>query len=474
MIEHLKTGILYTALGKYSNVLIQLVINIVLSRVLTPHDYGLVAVVQVFLVFFTTIVDAGLGPAIIQNKSLTEHDNRVLFTYSLLFVVLLCIIFALCGYPISLVYGNPIYIPLSLAMSVTLFFLGINMVPNALLDKMKRFRAVNMRLVLANLCGGIIGVSTAFVGWGAYALVAGLTVPGIVSFILNVWLLRLAPAAHLDKVVLAKVWTFAKNQFGFNLINYFSRNADTILIGKVFGPTAVANYSKAYQLLMMPNNVLLGIINPVLLPILSDYQDDVAYIRQAYLKIVHVLALIGVPLSVFLCIEGHDIIFTLFGNQWGDAVPPFMIVSLTVWIQMTLSSTGAVFQALNKTHQLFITGSLSAAILVSSIVAGVFMGSIDTVAIILSIGFLLNFFLNYSIMMTVVLDSSLVTLLKEFIAPFGIGIVLAAVLLPLKGVIPAFTPIIDLIIYGAITMVLFLLYMSVTGEGRNILKILKP
>jgi O-antigen/teichoic acid export membrane protein len=289
-----------------------------------------------------------------------------------------------------------------------------------------------------------------------------------------VWLLRLTPAAHLDRTVLAKVWTFAKNQFGFNLINYFSRNADTILIGKVFGPTAVANYSKAYQLLMMPNNALLGIINPVLLPILSDYQDDVAYIRQAYLKIVHVLALIGVPLSVFLCIEGHNIIFTLFGDQWGDAVSPFVILSLTVWIQMTLSSTGAVFQALNKTHQLFVTGSLSAIILVSGIVAGVFMGSIDTVAITLSIGFLLNFFLNYSIMMNVVLDSSLVPLLKEFIAPFGIGIVLAAVLLPLKVVIPAFTPLINLIIYGAITMVVFLLFMFVTGEGRNILKILKP
>jgi hypothetical protein len=141
---------------------------------------------------------------------------------------------------------------------------------------------------------------------------------------------------------------------------------------------------------------------------------------------------------------------------------------------MTLSSTGAVFQALNKTHQLFVTGSLSAIILVSGIVAGVFMGSIDTVAITLSIGFLLNFFLNYSIMMNVVLDSSLVPLLKEFIAPFGIGIVLAAVLLPLKVVIPAFTPLINLIIYGAITMVVFLLFMFVTGEGRNILKILKP
>lgn len=474
MIEHLKTGILYTALGKYSNVLIQLVINIVLSRVLTPHDYGLVAVVQVFLVFFTTIVDAGLGPAIIQNKSLTEHDNRVLFTYSLLFVVLLCIVFALCGYPISLLYGNSIYISLSLAMSVTLFFLGINMVPNALLDKMKRFRAVNMRLVLANLCGGIVGVSTAFMGWGAYALVAGLTVPGIVSFVLNVWLLRLAPAAHLDKTVLDKVWTFAKNQFGFNLINYFSRNADTILIGKVFGPTAVANYSKAYQLLMMPNNVLLGIINPVLLPVLSDYQDDVAYIRQAYLKIVHVLALIGVPLSVFLCIEGHDIIFTLFGNQWGDAVPPFMILSLTVWVQMTLSSTGAVFQALNKTHQLFVTGILSAVLLVSSIVIGIFMGSINTVAIALSVGFVLNFLLNYAIMMTVVLDSSLVALLKEFITPFGIGIVLAAVLIPLKMVVPVFLPIVNLIIYGAITVIVFLLCLIATGEGRSMLTLLSP
>jgi O-antigen/teichoic acid export membrane protein len=471
MVEHLKTGILYMALGKYSNVLIQLTINMVLSRVLSPYDYGIVAVVQVFLVFFATIVDAGLGPAIIQNKSLTDHDNQVLFSYSLLFVVLLSIIFALCGYPISLLYGDSIYIPLSFAMSVTLFFLGINMVPNALLDKMKRFRDVNVRLVLANLCGGIVGVTTAFMGWGAFSLVVGLTVPGIVAFALNVWLLRLVPTIHLDRSVLAKVEAFAKNQFGFNLINYFSRNIDTILIGKIFGSVSVANYSKAYQLLLMPDNVLTGIINPVLLPILSDYQDDIAYIRRAYLKIVHVSALFGVPLSVFLCIQSHDIIFTLFGNQWEGAVSPFAILSLTAWIQMTLSSTGAVFQALNKTHQLFVTGSLSALLLISSIILGIFMGSVNTVAITLSVGFALSFLLNYSILMNVVLESSLRRLLKEFITPFGIGILLAAVLVPLKMVIPIFAPFINLIIYSLVTLIIFLLYLVLTNEKQSILKL---
>lgn len=299
MLEHLRAGVLYTALGKYSNVVIQLVINMVLSRLLTPQAYGLVAVAQVFLLFFTTLVDAGLGPAVIQNKHLSDHDHRVLFSYSILFSALLALIFAALGPALAWFYHNAIYLPLSLAMSATLFLQGINMIPNALMNKAKRFREVNLRLVVSNFCGGVAGIWTAFQGWGVYALVMSFTVPALIAFALNMLLLRVRPARQLDRASLGKVWAFAKSQFGFNFINYFSRNIDKILVGKLMGPAAVGNYSKSYQLLMMPNQVLLEVINPVLLPVLSDYQDNPKYVQKVYYSIVHLLLLIGFPLSFF-------------------------------------------------------------------------------------------------------------------------------------------------------------------------------
>src|SRR5699024_9408089 len=173
----------------------------------------------------------------------------------------------------------------------------------------------------------------------------------------------------------------------------------------------------------MPNNILLGIINPVLQPVLSDYQNDVLRIRETYFKILRLLALVGVSISVFLSIFSREIILFLFGDQWGAAVFPFQILATTVWVQMTLSSTGAIFQARNKTRELLTTGIYSAIILVSSIVVGIILGNLNSVAISLTIGFYINYFMNFSRVMKLTLNSNIFEMLKEFKNPFIIGLI---------------------------------------------------
>lgn len=466
MINYLRSGVIYTAMGKYSNVLIQLIVNAVLSRVLNPYDYGVVSVIQVFLLFFTTIVDAGLGPAIIQNKTLTEHDNRVLFTYSIAFSALLSVIFACCAPFIAWFYHDRQYVWLTLAMTSVLFFQGINMVPNALMDKDKRFKEVNVRLIIANVSGGVVGIVAAVCGLGAYALILSFLVPAIVAFCLNMWLLRTRPAWHTERESLRKVWTFAKSQFGFNFINYFSRNTDKILVGKMMGPVALGNYAKSYQLLMMPNQVLLGVLNPVLLPVLSDYQDDVAFVRRSYMKIVHVLALVGVPVSVFLCFESRDVIFFLYGNQWTEAVMPFAILALTVWIQMTMSSTGAIFQTLGKANYLFWNGCITAVILVTTTIIGCVRGDLITLSFSLSIGFLLNFIIIYWLMMVKTLDSNMRTLLREFVTPFLIGAAVAAVFTVMRLFVPIHGTFASLVLYTGVFVLVFAAMVMLTGDWK--------
>lgn len=466
MIQYLRSGVIYTAMGRYSNVIIQLIVNAVLSRLLNPYDYGVVSVIQVFLLFFTTIVDAGLGPAIIQNKTLDDHDNRVLFTYSIWFSLILAVIFGLSAPLIAWFYHDAQYVPLTLAMTSVLFFQGLNMVPNALMDKDKRFREVNIRLIIANVAGGVVGIVAAYFGLGAYALILSFLIPAVVAFILNMWLLRIRPARHTDRKSLQKVWVFARSQFGFNFVNYFSRNTDKILVGRMMGPVALGNYAKSYQLLMMPNQVLLGVLNPVLLPVLSDYQDDVAYVRRTYMKIVRVLALVGVPLSVFLSFESKDIIFFLYGNQWGEAVPPFAILALTVWIQMTLSSTGAIFQTLGKANYLFMNGCITAVILVTATVIGCIRGDLVSLAISLSIGFLLNFIVIYWLMMVRTLDSNLGELFKQLINPLLIAIVVAVVFGVMRTFIPDHSVLVNLVLYSLTYVLIFAGMITILGEWR--------
>ncbi len=466
MIQYLRSGVIFTAIGKYSNVLIQLVINAVLSRLLNPYDYGVVSVIQVFLLFFATLADAGLGPAIIQNKALTEHDNRVLFTYSIILSVMLGAIFALLSPVVAWFYRDGQYVPLTLAMSLVLIAQGVNMVPNALMDKAKRFKEVNIRLVIANMCGGVAGIVCAFCGMGAYALIISFLVPPVVAFVLNLWLLRIRPSRHTDRRSLAKIWKFAKSQFGFNFVNYFSRNTDKILVGRWMGPAALGNYAKSYQLLMMPNQVLMGVLNPVLLPVLSDYQDNVAYVRDTYMKIVRILALLGVPLSVFLCFESRDIVFFLYGDQWTEAVAPFAILALTVWIQMTLSSTGAIFQTLGQTRFLFMNGCITAFLLIGTTVVGCLLGNLVSLAISLSIGFLLNFIVIYWIMMVKTLGSSFGILLKQFVKPAIVSALLSIVMHVMKVIIPDCGAFVNLVLYTFVFVIILSGMIFALGEWK--------
>src|SRR5699024_934904 len=100
MADEFKKGIFYSALGKYSNVVIQLLVTAVLSRILTPEEYGIVAVVNVFLIFFQMLADFGIGPAIIQNKTLSKQEINSIFGFSLYLALFLGIVFVFLGYPI--------------------------------------------------------------------------------------------------------------------------------------------------------------------------------------------------------------------------------------------------------------------------------------------------------------------------------------------------------------------------------------
>ncbi|ETI90276.1 MAG: Polysaccharide biosynthesis protein [Clostridium butyricum DORA_1] len=124
----IKKAALINFIAKYSNILIQLLVNCILARILTPDDYGIVAVITVFISFFTMIADMGIGPAIIQNKELSNRDVSEIFTFTILTGVIISIIFALFSYPLSKIYDNNVYIYLGMILSISILFNILNLV----------------------------------------------------------------------------------------------------------------------------------------------------------------------------------------------------------------------------------------------------------------------------------------------------------------------------------------------------------
>ncbi|MCL2112638.1 MAG: lipopolysaccharide biosynthesis protein [Streptococcaceae bacterium] len=467
MKKNLRAGFIFTAIGTYSNFLIQIIVQIVLSRLLTPKNYGVVAIMQVFIIFFAMLVEAGMGPAIIQNKTLAKKDNMSLFNFSAIFAVALAIAFGFFGLVLSWIYKNPVYTHLTWIQAISVLFNGLSVVPTAVLNKRKQFKAVNFSMVVGSLLAGIVGVSLAFLSFGVYALIASAITTAFVNFCFNSFFSNIWFSKNWDIRPLRRILKFSGNQLGFNFINYFSTNSDNILIGKFMGAAPLANYNKAYQLLLLPNTLFLGVISPVLQPVLSEFQDNVAIIRTTYYKIVHILALIGVPLSVFLSSSAKQVIFVMFGSQWGAAVLPFSYLALTVWCQLVMGSTGGVWQARNHTRFLLYSGIVKAFIWISSIIIGVVLGNIDSVASCLTIGIFMGFFWNFYYLTKKSLEDSLFNFLKNFMSPAFLGIIVF-IGLELEHFIDPSNVFFSLFIRGLLFLVIMVLYISLTPEKENL------
>lgn len=411
----IKKAVIINFISKYSNIIVQLILNSILARLLTPNDYGVVAVITVFTTFFGIISNLGIGSAVIQNKELEEEDITSIYSFTIIIAIITAIVFIIFSIPLSYFYVNKVYIKLGAILSFSIFFNVLNMVPNALLSKDKRFKEMGIRTVLVTIASGIITIILAFLGFKYYAIVINSVLVAFFSFICNYKLSKLKMKFSLKKESLNKIKKFSTYQFGFSLVNYFSRNLDNLLIGKIMGNSLLGYYDKAYKLMLYPVQNLTNVITPVLHPILSEYQHDKERIYNEYMKIVKLLGLIGIFIAVFCFFSADEIIRIMFGANWEKSIPSFKILSISIVIQMMTSSCGVIFQATNETKKLFLCGNINTIINVLFIIIGIFAGKIEYVAIAIVVGFYINFFVNYYLIIKKIFNKSLLNFFKVFI-----------------------------------------------------------
>lgn len=466
-----KTGIIFSAFGKYSNFIINLIINSVLSRILTPDDYGIITIVQIFLVFFDMLADMGFGPAVIQNRTLDEDDIGSIFKFSIIISIVLGILFGLLGQPVNIFYNQDVFVPIFIILGFEIFFYGLMIVPRALLLKDKNFKSVNVLEVVSNIIYGIVSIILALFGFSYYSIILARVVKIFCMFSFYFTHNNINYRAKLRKEPIMKIWDFARNQFLFNFINYFSRNLDNILIGRYMGSAPVAYYGKSYQTSVYPNTLLTGILAPVIQPIMSVYQDDKKVIKNVYLRVVRILGNLSIPLSVFCFFSGDDIIIFLFGEQWVQSIAVFEILAISIWLQMIASSTGAFYQSANRTDLLLVSGIQSTILNVAAIIFGVYLGTIESVATMVVISFTFNFIINNYLLMYKTFDSGY----KELLATLSKPIVLGAIQLGIFLLLPDLTEnvFINLIIRGSLFLIGLIIGLIVTKQFKELVYMIK-
>lgn len=400
-------GAFWIAIAKYSGIVIQILITAILARLISPTAFGTIAVAMVILSFLNILADIGIGVAVIQFKSLTQLHLNSLFTLNIYIGIVLSIIFYASSEYIATYYNDEVLIRVCQTMAVVVFFNSLNVVPNALMRKDKRFRTIAIRTLFFQILSGILAVWGAYHGWGIYALLVSPVLTSIGVFCVNYYNYPMKYVVSMSKEAVYAVSSYSIFQFAFSFCNYFSRNLDKLIIGKFFSMTQLGYYDKSYHLMLMPLQNITFVVEPVLHPILSSLQEKKQELGEKNIKLSSIISQISFPIGLICYFCAGEIIRIVYGNQWDAAVPVFRILALSLPLQMIQSTSGAIYQAAGKTNHMFYNGVLNTCITITGFVfSALFFGTIESMAWAFVLTLLINFIDSYLILYYKTIKSS--------------------------------------------------------------------
>ena len=478
MTEATKNSIKYAAMisaaGRYSKIIISVVVNAILARIVSPEDFGIIAVINVFSTFFYTLSDMGIGAAIVQNQALVKDDIDSIFSSTLYISVLLSVLFGALSIAIASVYKDPIYVKLGSLLMISVFFNSLNMVPNGIMNKKKRFMAIALRTVISYSISAAICLFMAYYGCRYYSLAVQSIISSAIVFFWNYHETKPQFLRHINTKSIKKISNYSFFQFSFNVINYFSRNLDSLLIGKMLGAEMLGFYNKAYTLMLYPVNNLTGVITPVLHPILADYQYDKNKIYIRYLKVFRILLLAGILVEGICLLASDEIISIIYGERWQLSAICFKCLSLGIATQMVTGSAGAIFQALGNTYLLFISSCINTFVTVLFIIYGVIEGkNIETISLCVGLAYIIHFFVAFYLLFKKVFGKKMSTIIKDIWREIVIVlvVVLAVLLYPFNFnsyLLSFFVKTSYISIIATIIAIAFKEYQLLTNKGDHL------
>lgn len=427
--KELLSGAVYIAIARYTGFFIQMGITMFLSRLLTPETYGVVALSTVMLAIFALLSDIGIGPAVIQNQTLSNKDMDSIHTFTAYLGLVLGIAFFFCAPLISRYYNNEEVLPICQFLSLSIVFGCFNSVPSSLLYRAQNFKFITIVTLITQVIGGVISVLLAYLGKGAFSLV----IPGLITSLLTIIIFKRVTKVHLvfkiDWEPLKRIFSFSVFQFFANVISFLSRNVDSMLVGKYIGLKPLGYYNKSYNLMGMPLQYITGVFIPVLLPAFSKRQNDLKFIEEKYSQILRLFAFAGIPLATMLYYCADELIYMFFGGQWDQSVPCFKILAISVPFQVLGFSSGSIFQATDNTKPMFWNGFIGSIITLCSFAFAVMKyGTIEALAWGCSISMIVTTFICFFIMYHIVLKSSFLHFLDVMLPTVIFGIALIAVM----------------------------------------------
>ncbi|REE83101.1 O-antigen/teichoic acid export membrane protein [Lutibacter oceani] len=320
------SGVFWSALQQFGKQGIGFVVSVVLARLLLPEEFGLIAMIGIFMGIGASLMDAGLGSSLIRTKNPTQDDYSTVFYFNLIGSVAMYVLLFATAPLIANFYDQEILISIIRWYGIIFIINAFAMIQNTRLTKLMDFKTQMQIALPSTIIGGLVGIIMAYLGYGVWSLVVMAIIQAIAST-LQLWFYsKWKPA-----------WIFNKEKFKYHfkygykltmsgLLNIVFVNVYTIIIGKFFAPAQVGFYNRADSLKQLPVSNISAVLNKVTFPLFAEINDDTVRLKRVYKKIMQMVVFLVAPVLLIMAVLAEPLFRFLFTEKWLPAVPYFQIL----------------------------------------------------------------------------------------------------------------------------------------------------
>ncbi len=367
-------GIGWSAVDSFASQGITFLVGLVLARLLSPAEYGLIGIVTILISISNTIVDSGFSNSLIRKPDLSIEDYSTTFIFNIALSVIMYLILVVVAPWIAKFFNREQLTPITRVLGIVVIVNALAIVQRTKLVREIDFKRQAKISVLSSSVSGIVGISLAYLGFGVWALVAQQLSRQVVNTF-GLWI-----SAHwVPSLMFSKQSFKYQFQFGWKLLlsqlmNTIWNEANNVVIGRCYSPASLGQYSRAHQFSTLFSSNMTAIIQRVSFPVLSSIQDDNERLKVGYKRIIQNTVLLSFTGMLALAACSQPLIFTLIGEKWAQAASFLPILCFNFMLYPIRAINTNMLQVAGRTDQLLLLEIMKKVIYLIPLCLGIFVG----------------------------------------------------------------------------------------------------
>ena len=343
----------WTMISKYSHMVISFVSGIILARLLTPHDYGCIGMLTIFMVLAEAFIDGGFGSALIQKKNPTQEDYSTIFFWNMAVAAILYSILYFSAPAIARYYHIPLLSSVLRVQALILFIYAFNVVQKNQLRKDLNFKVIAIVSIGTSVIALCVTIIMAYKGFGVWALVTQNIIVAAIPALVFWFFLKWRPQFVFSLKSFKELFGFGFYMLLATLLQRFSSQIQGLLIGRVYSSSTMGYYSKALSTESLASHSISSVISSVTYPLYAQIQDDKAALINVIKRVTMTISYVSFPIMFILLLLAKPLFVLLYSDRWLDSVPYFQVLCLAGLAVCLQSVNLQTISAIGKSKVMF-------------------------------------------------------------------------------------------------------------------------